>query len=66
VVATASGIQNFGGNLGGIIAPAVTGLIAQQTGDSSLAFALAGLILLCGIACYWLLIPNSRRSERGL
>lgn len=72
VVATASGIQNFGGNLGGIVAPAVTGLIAHQTGNSILAFNIAGVILLCGIACYWLLIPKNvpdrlaLASDRGV
>ena len=58
LVATASGVQNFSGNLGGIIAPALTGLIAHQTGSSASAFIIAGLILLCGVACYWHLIPK--------
>src|SRR5215471_11928011 len=46
--ATASGVQNFSGNLGGIIAPALTGLIAHRTGSSVPAFIIGGLILLCG------------------
>jgi dipeptide/tripeptide permease len=58
LVATASGIQNFGGNLGGIVAPALTGLIAHRTGSSVLPFSIAGVVLLFGIACYWLLIPK--------
>jgi ACS family D-galactonate transporter-like MFS transporter len=58
LVGTASGIQNFGGNLAGIMVPAITGLIAHQTGKSVWAFCLAGLILLCGTAGYWLLIPD--------
>jgi ACS family D-galactonate transporter-like MFS transporter len=66
VVATASGIQNFGGNLGGIVAPALTGLIAHQTGNSALAFCIAGGILVFGIACYWVLIPGTRPAASEL
>lgn len=55
-VGTVSGIQNFGGNLGGVLAPAVTGYIAHATDSFFLALALTGLILVCGIACYWLLL----------
>jgi MFS family permease len=58
LVATASGVQNFSGNVGGILAPALTGLIAHQTGSSVSAFIIAGLILLCGVFCYWRLIPK--------
>ena len=65
VVATASGIQNCGGNIGGIIAPVVTGLIAHRTGNSVLPFSIAGLVFLCGIACYWILIPKNLPGTRG-
>ena len=64
LVATATGIQNFGGNLAGIVAPALTGFIAHKTGSFELAFTIAGVMLLLGIACYWLLIP--KRSSGGL
>jgi ACS family D-galactonate transporter-like MFS transporter len=59
LVGTASGIQNFGGNLAGVVVPVLTGLIAHQTGNSVWAFSLAGFILLCGVVCYWILIPKS-------
>jgi ACS family glucarate transporter-like MFS transporter len=58
LVATASGIQNLGGNLGGVVAPALTGFIAHATGSFEFAFVIAGTVLLAGIACYWLLIPK--------
>lgn len=64
LVATAAGIQNFGGNLAGVVAPALTGFIAHKTGSFELAFTIAGVMLLLGIACYWLLIP--KRSSDGL
>lgn len=59
-VATASGIQNFGGNLGGVVAPALTGFIAQETGSFTLAFVIAGVILVLGAANYWVLIPKTK------
>jgi MFS transporter, ACS family, D-galactonate transporter len=63
LVATASGVQNFGGNLGGVVAPALTGLIAHHTGNFRLAFLIAGGVLVCGIACYWLLISKNSSGE---
>jgi MFS family permease len=62
LVGTAAGIQNFGGNVGGIIAPALTGYIAHATGSFALALGVAGLILIGGILAYWLMI--SRRLEQ--
>ena len=40
------------------MAPALTGFIAHATGSFEFAFAIAGFVLLLGIACYWLLIPK--------
>lgn len=59
VVGTASGIQNFGGNLGGVLAPALTGYIAHQTGSFALALSLTGVILVGGILAYLLLITRN-------
>src|SRR4029453_17843662 len=59
VVGTVSGIQNFGGNVGGILAPALTGFIAHATDSFALAFSLCGVILLVGIYAYWFLIRPS-------
>ena len=62
-VGTVSGIQNFGGNLGGVLAPAVTGWIAHATESFFLALALTGAILVAGIACYWLLLGPRVRVD---
>jgi MFS family permease len=56
VVGTVSGIQNFGGNVGGIIAPWLTGAIAYRTGSFRSAFVLCGFILVGGVLAYWLLM----------
>ena len=45
LVGTVSGIQNFGGNVGGIIAPWLTGAIAHRTGSFAPAFVLCGFLL---------------------
>lgn len=58
IVGTVSGIQNFGGNLGGILAPALTGFIAQATRSFALAMTLAGAILILGILSYCFLISG--------
>jgi ACS family glucarate transporter-like MFS transporter len=45
LVGTVSGIQNFGGNVGGIMAPALTGFIVHKTQSFSLAFTISGIVL---------------------
>jgi len=52
----ASGAQNFVGTLGGIIAPIVTGFLAQSTGSFSIAFLIAALLLALGGVAGWVLI----------
>jgi ACS family D-galactonate transporter-like MFS transporter len=56
LVGTVSGIQNFGGNVGGIIAPWLTGAIAHRTGSFVPAFVLCGFLLVGGALAYWLLM----------
>jgi MFS transporter, ACS family, D-galactonate transporter len=58
IVGTVSGIQNFGGNLGGILAPALTGFIVHATDSFALALGLVGAVLAVGIIAYWLLISE--------
>ncbi len=71
IVGTVSGIQNFGGNLGGILAPALTGLIAHTTNSFTLAMSLTGIILVMGIGSYSFLIsakvdvPQAGNSGAG-
>jgi ACS family D-galactonate transporter-like MFS transporter len=56
IVGSVSGIQNFGGNLGGILAPALTGFIVHATHSFALALGLVGVVLLIGMLAYWFLI----------
>jgi MFS family permease len=66
LVGTVSGIQNFGGNVGGIIAPWLTGAIAHRTGSFASAFVLCGFILIGGALAYWLLMNEKVGSEEEL
>jgi len=53
-----TGIQNFVGNMGGVISPVIAGWIVEQTRSFFLAFAVAAFVLLLGAACYLLLVPK--------
>jgi MFS family permease len=48
-----SGIQNFAGNLSGIVAPLATGLLIARTGSHYPGFVVAVVVLLTGIPIYW-------------
>ena len=65
LVGTVSGIQNFGGNVGGIIAPWLTGAIAHRTGSFAPAFVLCGFLLVGGILAYWWLMNERVGDEAG-
>lgn len=56
IVGTVSGLQNFGGNLGGIVAPALTGYTVGATGSFVVAFTITGAVLVAGVLCYLLLV----------
>jgi MFS family permease len=61
--ASLGSIQNFGGYLGGALAPTVTGLIVQKTGGFSAAlFLSAGLTMLSAVA-YLLLVRQPIQAD---
>ncbi|MBV8841712.1 MAG: MFS transporter [Bryobacterales bacterium] len=55
-VAVWAGLQNFAGNVGGILAPLVTGFLIARTGSYMPGFVIAALILAAGLLPYWLLV----------
>jgi MFS transporter, ACS family, D-galactonate transporter len=65
IVGSVTGIQNFGDNVGGIIAPALTGYIAHVTNSFALAFAVAGGVLVVGMLAYAFLIKEDVKAEVG-
>jgi ACS family D-galactonate transporter-like MFS transporter len=51
-----AGLENFCGNLAGIIAPIAVGVILQRTGEFFWAFAITGAVTLLGAASYIFLV----------
>jgi ACS family D-galactonate transporter-like MFS transporter len=53
-----TGFENFAGNLAGVLAPLLTGLLISRTGSYAPGFGLAVVVLLAGIFCYWFIVEN--------
>ena len=51
-----TGFENFAGNLGGILAPLLTGFLIKWSGSFLPAFILAPAILLSGLFSYWFVV----------
>jgi nitrate/nitrite transporter NarK len=51
-----AGLENFCGNLAGIVAPIVVGVILERTGEFFWAFAITGVVTLLGAASYLFLV----------
>ncbi len=61
-----TGMQNFIGNLAGISAPVITGLLVGHTGSFLYAFLLAGLMSILGAASWFFLLgPLEQVSLRA-
>jgi MFS family permease len=57
------GVQNFVGNLAGILGPILTGFLIDRTGSFNLAFVVAAGVSLIGALAYGVLIPKVRTLE---
>ncbi len=64
--ASIGSMQNFGGYIGGALAPTVTGFIVQGTGHFSLALITGGVIALVAALGYWILIQEPIPAVEGL
>jgi MFS transporter, ACS family, D-galactonate transporter len=51
-----AGLENFCGNLAGILAPIVVGVILERTGEFFWAFAITSAVTLLGAASYFFLV----------
>jgi MFS family permease len=58
-----TGMQNAFANLGGVVAPAVTGYVVEYTGFFSPAMLASSLILLLGVAAYTFLLRIAAPQE---
>ncbi len=59
-----TGLQNAFGNLGGVLAPAVTGLLVEMTGRFFPAMLASAIVLLAGAAVYVFLVELPGTAER--
>jgi MFS transporter, ACS family, D-galactonate transporter len=62
-IAAWSGMQNLAGNLGGIVAPLLTGMLISRTGSYVPGFILAAVLVVAGILPYWLILGELRPSD---
>ena len=53
-----AGVMNFSGNLSGIAAPFVTGVLVAQTGSYIVPFALGALVMIPGILAYLFVVER--------
>jgi len=60
-VGTWMGIANFSGNLSGIVAPIVTGLLIQSTGSHYPGFVVAVVVLHLGLPAYWWMVGDRKQ-----
>jgi MFS transporter, ACS family, D-galactonate transporter len=60
-----TGFENFGGNIGGVLAPLITGLLISRTGSYAPGFALAAVTLLAGLLCYWFIVGDLGSRSAG-
>ncbi|HEX4489508.1 MAG TPA: MFS transporter [Terriglobales bacterium] len=58
-----TGVQNFMGNLAGVIAPSVTGYVVDKTGEFYLAFVIAAVMCALGALSWVFFVGKVRQVE---
>ncbi len=58
-----TGAENFAGNVGGVLAPLVTGLLIAYTRSYFAGFALAAILLVSGLLAYWFIVGDLRPRQ---
>ena len=56
--ARVAGVQNTAANLAGIVAPWITGVLVQKTGNFNAPLVAIGLCLIIGVGCYMFLVTE--------
>jgi MFS family permease len=65
-VALWTGVQNCVGNIGGVLAPAITGFVVARTGSYVPAFLTVSVVLVAGIVAYTAIVPDLDAGSRKL
>lgn len=58
-----TGVQNFMGNLAGMVAPALTGLVVDRTGEFFWAFVIAAAVSGLGVLCWVFFVGPVRQVD---
>ncbi|HXM96274.1 MAG TPA: MFS transporter [Candidatus Dormibacteraeota bacterium] len=58
-----TGAENFAGNLAGIIAPLVVGLLIRRSGSYVPGFELGSIVLLVGLLAYWFVVGELKPAS---
>jgi ACS family D-galactonate transporter-like MFS transporter len=58
-----TGMENFIGNLAGVLAPLATGILISRTGSYMPGFSVAALILVAGLVPYWWIVGELKPPE---
>jgi len=58
-----TGFENFAGNLAGVLAPLLTGLLISRTGSYAPGFAVAAVVLFAGIFFYWFIVGKLESNQ---
>ncbi|HEV2418401.1 MAG TPA: MFS transporter [Terriglobia bacterium] len=58
-----TGFENLFGNIAGVLAPLLTGILISRTGSYSPGFDLAVFVLLAGIGFYWFVVGNLKAKK---
>lgn len=58
-----TGIENFVGNVAGIMAPLATGYLISRTGSYAPGFALAAILLVTGLLSYWFIVGELKPTS---
>lgn len=58
-----TGIENFAGNIAGVLAPLATGLLISRTGSYAPGFALAAVMLVTGLLSYWFIVGELKPAS---
>jgi MFS family permease len=60
-----TGVVNFAGNISGIVAPIVTGLLIARTGSYHPAFVVAVFVLIAALPMYWWMLRDRKPPSLG-
>ncbi len=60
-----TGFENLFGNIAGVLAPVITGLLIARTGSYAPGFMLAALTLIAGLLCYWFIVGKLDVTNPG-